>query len=256
MGRILALLYGGICYLMFLGSYLYFVLFAGNLFVPKTVDSGPVGPIWEALVIDLGLIILFGALHSIMARKRFKDWWTQFVPKSIERSTFVLQASLTTILLCWQWRPMTQTIWNVESPAGSSLLYGLYWLGLAIAVSTTFLIDHFELFGLKQVFLNLRGAEPRAPRFVTPLFYKVVRHPMQFGVALNLWATPHMTVGHLLLAAGMTAYILIGIHYEERDLVRNFGSDYEAYRRRVPKLIPVPRSTSDQRTTPAEHTAS
>lgn len=246
MKRILIAAYGGLSYLLFLGSFSYFIAFVGGIVVPRTVDNGPAASLGEALAVNLGLLLLFGVQHSGMARRSFKRWWTRVVPASAERSTYVLVSSLIHVLIIWQWRPMPTTIWHVSHPAGEVLLWGLFAAGWGIGITTTFLISHAELFGLQQVWSRLRQRPFRPPQFRTPLFYKVVRHPMQAGVALGLWATPHMTLGHLVLALGMTAYILIGIHYEERDLVRTFGDEYEAYRERVPgKLIPRPKRAAE-----------
>lgn len=233
--------YGILIYLLFLGSFSYFIAFVGGLVVPWTIDSGPSSPFVEALGVNLGLLLLFGVQHSGMARRSFKQWWTRFVPPSAERSTYVLVSSLVHLLIIWQWRPMPLTIWHVGHPVGEALLWGLFAAGWSIGVATTFLINHFELFGLQQVWSRLRRRAFEAPQFKTPLFYRVVRHPMQAGVTLGLWATPHMSLGHLVLALGLTVYILIGIHFEERDLVRNFGARYEAYRARVRRLIPLPK---------------
>lgn len=242
MQRLLIIAYGGLSYLLFLGSFAYFIAFVGGIVVPRTVDSGPVVPVAEALAVNLGLLVLFGVQHSGMARRSFKRWWTRFVPPPAERSTYVLVSSLIHVLIIWQWRPMPGALWHVEHPVGEAVLWGLFALGWVIGIATTFLISHAELFGLQQVWAKVRRRSFRPPAFRTPLFYRLVRHPMQAGIALGLWATPHMTVGHAVLAAGLTAYILIGIHYEERDLVRRFGAEYEAYRERVPgKLIPRPK---------------
>lgn len=245
MRRILIVLYGGISYLLFLGSFSYFIAFVGGLFVPITVDSGPSVPLGEALAVNVGLLLLFGLQHSVMARQSFKRWWTRVVPPSIERSTYVLASSLVTVLILWQWRPMPATIWQVEHPFGEAFLWTLFGAGWTVGIATTFLINHAELFGLQQVWARWKNRRPEAPRFQTPLFYRVVRHPMQAGIALGLWATPHMTLGHLLLALGLTVYILVGVYYEERDLVRRFGDDYEAYRARVPKLVPLSKRRND-----------
>jgi protein-S-isoprenylcysteine O-methyltransferase Ste14 len=233
--------YGGLSYLLFLGSFAYFIAFVGGIVVPRTVDSGLVVPVAEALAVNLGLLMLFGVQHSGMARRSFKRWWTRLIPPPAERSTYVLVSSLIHMLIIWQWRPMPGVIWHVEHPLGEAVLWGLFALGWGIGIATTFLISHAELFGLQQVWAKLRRRSFHPPAFQTPLFYRIVRHPMQAGIALGLWATPYMTIGHALLAAGLTAYILIGIHYEERDLVRRFGAEYDAYRERVPgKIIPRP----------------
>lgn len=244
MRRRLLAAYGGFCYLLFLGSFSYFIAFVGGIVVPRTVDSGPVVPLGEALAVNLGLLILFGVQHSGMARRSFKQWWTRFIPPATERSTYVLVSSLMHLLIIWQWRPLPTVLWHVDHPAGAAVLWSLFVLGWLIGIIATFLINHAELFGLQQVWSKLRRQPFRPPRFRTPLLYKVVRHPMQAGIALGLWATPHMTLGHAVLAGGLVIYIAIGIYYEERDLVRRFGADYEAYRQRVPgKIIPRPKRT-------------
>lgn len=234
--------YGLIGYLIGAGAYFIGLGgFAGNFLGPYSIDGGPETALLPAVLINLGLIVLFGLPHSLMARRSFKRWWTQFIPAAAERSTFMLQSGLMALLLVWQWRPITHTLWQVEQPLGSGLIWGLFWLGWLIAFISTLLINHFELTGLQQVYAHLRGQTPAPPRFRTPFLYKLVRHPMQFGVLLAFWATPHMTVGHLMFAVGMTSYILIGLYFEERDLVRHFGETYRDYQRRTPKLLPLPK---------------
>lgn len=237
-GRLLAAIYGGLCYAIFLGTFLYGVGFVGNLFVPKSIDSGRPGVVGAALLTDGLLLGLFAAQHSLMARPAFKRWWTRLVPQPIERSTFVLFASLTLILLFWQWRPIGGVIWQVEQPVGRALLLGLYALGWLIVVLGSFLISHFDLFGLRQVYLNLRQQPYTYPGFRTPLLYRYLRHPMMLGFLIAFWATPHMSASHLLFAAGMTAYILIGTRLEERDLNHHFGDEYRRYQQTTPMLIP------------------
>ena len=236
--RIPAFLYGLAAYLVFLGAILYFVGFVGDLAVPKTVDSGGAAPLAEALLVDLGLLALFGFQHSVMARPAFKRRWTKIVPESLERSTYVLAASLTLAFLCWQWRPIAGTVWEVDHPAGRAVLWGVFGLGWLLALGATFLINHFHLFGLQQVWHRLRGRELSPPEFRTPGLYRFVRHPLNLAFLMAVWASPEMTWGHLLLAAGLTGYILVAIPLEERDLVRAFGDRYRAYRDRVPTLIP------------------
>lgn len=238
MGRFFALVYGVVCYAIFFLTFLYLIGFVGNLYVPRSVDVGPPGGMGEAVLVDLLLIALFGIQHSVMARPRFKRWLTGVVPAPIERSTFVLVASLVLILLYWQWRPIPQVVWAVSSPAAVGLLWGLFALGFGLVLAATFVIDHFELFGLRQVWLNLMQRPPQHPQFRVTWFYKFVRHPLYLGFLLALWSTPTMTLGHLLFAAGMTVYIFIGIHYEERDLTRFLGDDYRRYQARVPMLAP------------------
>jgi len=188
----------------------------------------------------MSLIVLFGLPHSLMARRSFKQWWTKIIPPATERSTYMLQSGLMALLLIWQWRPITQTVWLVENSVGSTLIWGLFWLGWLIAFISTLLINHFELTGLQQVYAYVRGQTSAPLSFRTPFLYKIVRHPMQLGVMLAFWAAPHMTVGHLTFAIGMTTYILIGLYFEERDLVHRFGDTYQKYQHTTPKLIPLP----------------
>jgi protein-S-isoprenylcysteine O-methyltransferase Ste14 len=243
MGRLLVFAYGTAAYALFLGTFLYAIGFVTGIIVPKTVDTGLAGPFEEALIINLLLMSLFAVQHSVMARKPFKRWWTQYVPAAMERSTYVLLASLALILMFWQWRPIQVIVWEVREPTVAALLLGLSLLGWVIVLLSTFLINHFELFGLHQVALNLRGQDAVAPRFRTPLLYKLVRHPLYLGFIIAFWASPVMSAGHLLFAAVTTAYILVGIWLEERDLVELFGEQYEAYRQRVGMLVPLWRKT-------------
>jgi protein-S-isoprenylcysteine O-methyltransferase Ste14 len=237
-GRVVAFLYGVACYAVFFASFLYSVGFVEGLVVPKAIDDGPGVPTVQAIAIDLVLLALFALQHSVMARPRFKRWWTQFVPPAVERSTYVLLASLALALLCWQWRPLPAVVWHVGNPAIATGLVGLSFLGWLIVLTSTFIINHFELFGLHQVANNLSGRAMPPARFRTPLLYRFVRHPIYLGFIIAFWSMPTMTVGRLLFAAATTAYILIGIILEERDLIDLFGDDYRRYRARVSMLIP------------------
>jgi protein-S-isoprenylcysteine O-methyltransferase Ste14 len=240
MGGIVSLLYGGLAYLVFLATFLYAIAFVGNLPVPKTIDSGAPGPLMAALVINTLLLALFAIQHSVMARPAFKRWWTRLVPSPVERTTYELLASLALLLLYWQWRPIPEVVWSVTNPAGALALQAIFWIGWGVLLLSTFLINHFELFGLRQVYARLRGETLPPPVFKTPLLYKAVRHPLYLGFLLAFWATPTMTVGHLLFAAATTGYILIGIHLEERDLTALFGDQYRRYREQVSMLVPLP----------------
>jgi methanethiol S-methyltransferase len=237
-GRVLALAYGAFSYAVFLVAFLYAIGFVGNVFVPKSIDSGTAKPIPEALVVNVLLLGAFAIQHSVMARRGFKKWWTKVIPKAIERSTFVLFASLLLLLLYWQWRPIPARIWVVENSVGQILLQALYFLGWLIVFLGTFMINHFDLFGLRQVYLNLRNREYTELGFRITGFYKFVRHPIMLGFLIAFWATPVMTVGHLLFAAATTGYILIALQLEERDLVSHFGEQYRHYRQKTSMLIP------------------
>jgi protein-S-isoprenylcysteine O-methyltransferase Ste14 len=241
MSRIVALAYGVASYLLFLVVLLYAVGFVGNLLVPKSIDSGPRASLPVSLLVDTLLLLLFAVPHSVMARPAFKRWWTRYVPPVVERSTYVLVSSLSLGVLFWLWRPIPMVVWNVETPAGRWLLIGLFWAGWALVVVSTFLIDHFDLFGLRQVFLNASGREYTAPTFRTPGLYRYVRHPLMTGFLIAFWATPTMTLGHLLFAVATTAYILIALQFEERDLVGFHGGPYQAYRKQTGMLFPIPR---------------
>ena len=238
MSRLIALVYGMVCYAFFFVTFLYAIAFVEDFPVPRTIDAGLRAPITEALVINMVLMALFAIQHSVMARPQFKAWWTQFVPKPVERSTYVLFAAALLALLCWQWRPIPAVVWHVGDPLAAAMLTGLSLLGFLIVLSSSFLINHFELFGVHQVVNNLTGRQMPAPRFYTPLFYKFVRHPLYLGFIIAFWCTPTMTLGHLLFAAVTTAYIFVGIYLEERDLVAMFGSEYRRYREKVAMLVP------------------
>lgn len=238
MGRVIALVYGLVSYVVFFVSFLYALGFVEGLVVPKTIDSGAVSPLGETLIVNVLLMSVFAVQHSLMARKQFKQWWTKFVPPSVERSTYVLFSSLALALLCWQWRPLPAVVWQIDNPQIAMAMIGLSLVGFLIVLTSTFLINHFELFGLHQVANNLTGRPMPVPRFRTPLYYNFVRHPIYLGFIIAFWAAPTMTVGHLLFAAGTTGYIIIGILLEEHDLIETFGDDYRRYRNRVSMLVP------------------
>ena len=238
MGRFIAFLYGLISYVVFFATFLYAIGFVSGLLVPKTIDSGTLVPTSEALAVNIVLMSLFAIQHSVMARRQFKEWWTQYVPKSVERSTYVLFASLVLVLLFWQWRPMPNVVWHIENPLVATAITSLSFLGWLIVLTSTFLINHFELFGLHQVANNLAGRTMPVPRFRTPLYYKFIRHPIYLGFIIAFWAAATMSVGHLLFAAVTTAYIFVGIFLEERDLVDLFGEDYRRYKDRVSMVLP------------------
>jgi len=238
MGRIISFFYGLVSYAVFFVTFLYAIGFVTGLVVPKTIDTGAVTPLTVALVVDLLLMSVFAIQHSVMARPQFKRWWTQFVPKSVERSTYVLLASLALVLLFWQWRPLPALLWRIDNPQVAMAVTALSFLGWLTVLTSTFLINHFELFGLQQVASNLSGRPIPEPRFRTPLFYRLVRHPIYLGFIIAFWAAPTMTAGHLLFAAVTTAYIVVGALLEERDLIDMFGDEYRRYRSRVPMLVP------------------
>jgi methanethiol S-methyltransferase len=239
--RIMFFAYGSVSYLIFFGTFLYAIAFIGNFGVPRTLDGELNGSLGIAFAIDAGLLALFAIQHSVMARKWFKEWWTRFVPKPLERSTYVLFSSIALIFLFWQWRPLGGVVWSVEDPVGQLVLRGLFAFGWALVLLSTFLINHFDLFGLRQVWLYLVGRPYTTLTFGTPGPYRLVRHPLYVGWLFAFWMTPTMTLAHLLFSIATTAYILIAIQFEERDLVREHGNAYEAYRRSVPMLNPFNR---------------
>jgi len=241
--RLFVVLYSLVCYTAGLVALLYAIGFVGDFLVPKTIDSGPVSDWSTTLIYDLALLTLFAVQHSVMARQGFKRRWTKIVPKAAERATYVLATATALGLLYWLWQPQPATVWQVTNANGAGALTGLYLAGWAIVFLSTFLINHFELMGLQQSFANLRGKDVEPPHFRTPLFYKLVRHPIYTGLLIVFWATPHMTQGHLLFALATTGYIFVGIALEERDLNSYFGEAYRNYREAVPMVIPIPRFT-------------
>ena len=240
--RIAFFAYGVVCYAIFFATFLYAVGFIGGFAVPTTLDGTPRGPLALAILIDAALLGLFAVQHSIMARPWFKQRWTRIVAPEVERSTYVLLSSLALILMFWQWRPLGGVFWSIADPLGRAMMYSLFGFGFALVLVATFLINHFDLFGLRQVWLALRGRPYTFLKFGTPGPYKLVRHPLYVGWFFAFWATPAMTYAHLLFALATTGYILIAIQFEERDLVREHGASYEEYRRNVPMLVPFRRS--------------
>ena len=239
MKKAISFIYGIVAYVIFLGTFSYAIGFVGDFWVPKTIDSGTEADFWIALGTNVILMTLFALQHSIMARPSFKKWWTRLVPKPIERSTYVLLASLALILLYWKWVPMKTVVWEVTDPTAVAILYGLFAVGWLIVLLATFMINHFDLFGLKQVYEYLKSIEPKPVEFKLTLFYRIVRHPIMLGFIIAFWAIPVMTLGHLIFAVTTTCYILVAISYlEERDLVKMHGESYREYQRTVPKIIP------------------
>jgi methanethiol S-methyltransferase len=249
MNRLLTIGYGAACYVAFLAAFLYAIGFVGNLVVPRSIDHGLAAPIGEALVVNVVLLGLFAVQHSVMARPAFKRRWTRLVPQTIERSTYVLISNLLLFLLFWQWRTMPAVVWDVTWPAGRVVLHVLFWVGWATVLAATFMINHFDLFGLRQVYLAWRGRLYTDLEFRTSLLYRVVRHPLMLGFIVAFWATPTMTAGHLLFAVATTGYILIAVQLEEHDLAATLGDQYREYRTRVPMLIPGLHRRGARRTT-------
>ncbi|GAB4567934.1 MAG: isoprenylcysteine carboxylmethyltransferase family protein [Haliangiales bacterium] len=238
------LLYGVVCYVIFLAALLYLVAFLNNLWVPKGIDTGQSANLVTGSLINVGLIFLFAVQHTIMARPWFKERWKQLLPEPIERSTFVLFSSLIFIVLFWLWQPIPGVLWAVESPIAVYVIYGLQVVGWGIVLLSSFLINHFELFGLQQVYRHWRGQRHQSAQFRLPWLYRLVRHPLMLGFVIAFWSTPTMTHGHLVFSVAFTIYIFAGIHFEERDLVSNFGEEYESYRRSTAMIMPVPKRGS------------
>ena len=239
MSRVVILVYGGLCYLLFFAVFLYAIGFVGDFIVPKSLDTDTLGHESQAALMDVLLLGLFAVPHSVMARQGFKAWWTRIVPQAAERSTYVLVSSLLLALLFWQWQPLLDVVWEIGQPAGRFAMYAVFWTGWVIVLWSTFLIDHFDLCGLRQVYLYARRRSSEPMCFRTPALYRFVRHPLMLGFLLAFWATPRMTVGHLLFAAATTAYILVAVQLEERDLLVLHGEAYRDYQRRVGMLVPV-----------------
>ena len=238
-GRVGSFIYGVLCYLIFFGTFLYAIGFIGDIGVPKSIDSGRTAPLSEALMINAALLTLFAVQHSTMARPWFKKMWTRVIPQQVERSTYVLLSSLALILLFAMWQPIGGVIWKVQQPALRAVLYGVFATGFLVVLVSTFLINHFDLFGLRQVYLYLRGKKYTQLRFGTPILYRHVRHPLYLGWLLAFWATPTMTIAHLVFAIATTIYIFMAIQLEEKDLIDAYGDDYKRYKQQVPMIVPV-----------------
>ncbi len=240
--RHLALVYGLVCYVLFLGAFLYAIGFVGDLVVPKSINAPATGADWQqALLVDALLLLMFAVPHSIMARPGFKAWWTTFVPPAVERSTYVLTSSVLLGVLYWLWIPIPAVIWQVSAGPLAAVIWGLFWTGWLLALVSTFLIDHFDLFGLRQVFLYWTNRPYEPNPFRTPLLYRWVRHPLILGFLIAFWAAPTMTGGRLLFAVATTVYCLIALHFEERDLLHYYGEEYASYQKQVRMLAPFPR---------------
>lgn len=252
MKRLLALIYGTIVYFFFFGTFLYAIGFVGRIGVPKTIDSGSASHPLVAVIVDAALLSLFALQHSVMARRGFKQRWTRIVSWYVERSTYVLAATLALALMLWQWRPIPNVVWDLRGTAVGSTLAILFWVGWAILLLSTFLINHFELFGLQQVWAYARGTEIHRPPFRAPFFYRWIRHPIYLGFVIAFWCAPVMSVGHLLFSIATTGYILVGIYFEERDLIHAYGNAYLEYRRQVPMLIPIGKRYASQSNSPAK----
>lgn len=245
MKRFLIFLYGIICYVMFLCTFLYAVFFLAGILVPKTIDSGTTAAFGYSLIIDLILLSIFAVQHTTMARPAFKRRWTRIIPKHMERSTYVLFTNLVLILLFWQWRPIPNVVWNVTSQWGQIILWALFVMGWFIVLTSTFLISHTHLFGLQQVSEAVKGKPVSAPKFMSPGYYKYIRHPLMLGFLISFWAFPKMSLGHLIFSAAASGYILVALRFEEHDLIEYFGQKYIDYKRRVPMLIPFTKSNKE-----------